>query len=286
MTGTEITKEGDSILEQIKKAADFLEKEKPFIKEIVRFYEKVFSLQHKLDPDITKDYSALKSKSEFPLISKKEFDIDFNNAEILFKKICDLCLGYEIKADTTAKIIKDSIIDKDVSFKPIVQSYLEGNISLPKVILDNSEFNPQVFDFILYNSLKPSIVKSSKIISYDLKEIDQTEHGHCPICGSAPALSLFSKENGSRSLVCNFCWHEWETKRIVCPFCNNNDSKTLGYVALDNEKGIRADYCDKCKKYIKTIDLREYRKDFYLPLELIASIPFDMKMNEEGFKSE
>ncbi|MCD4742885.1 MAG: formate dehydrogenase accessory protein FdhE [Desulfobacteraceae bacterium] len=286
MTGKEIAKENDSILEQIKKAANFLEKEKPFIKEVVRFYEKVFSLQHEFDSDITKDYSVLKSKKDFPLISKKDFDIDFYNAEILFEKICDLCQGSEIQADVTAKIIKESIIDKELSFKSIVQSYLEGNISLPEAILGNSEFNPQVFDFILYNSLKPSIVKSSKIISSYFKEMDQTEQGRCPVCGSAPALSLFSKENGSRSLVCNFCWHEWETKRIVCPFCNNNDSKTLGYVALDNEKGIRADYCDKCKKYIKTIDLREYREDIYLPLELIASIPFDMKMNEEGFKSE
>ncbi|MCK5098149.1 MAG: formate dehydrogenase accessory protein FdhE [Desulfobacteraceae bacterium] len=286
MTGIEFTKENDLVLKQIKKVADLLEKEKPFIKEVVRFYEKVFSLQHELDPDITKDYSTLKDKKDFPLIEKTGFYIDFNNTEILLKKICDLCLGYEINADVTAKIIKDSIDNNDFSFKPIVQSYLKGNLSLPQSIRDNKEFNPQVFDFILYNSLKPSIVKSSKIISSYFKEMDHIEQGRCPVCGSGPALSLFSKENGSRSIVCSFCWHEWETKRISCPFCNNSDSKTIGYVAMETEKGIRADFCNKCKKYIKTIDLREYRKDFYLPLELIASIPFDMKMNEEGFKSE
>ncbi|MCK5312387.1 MAG: formate dehydrogenase accessory protein FdhE [Desulfobacteraceae bacterium] len=286
MPGLKITKENDSVLKQIKKAANFLEKEKPFIKEVVRFYEKVFSLQHELDPDITKDYSSLKNQSDFPLIKRTDFFIDFNNAEILFEKICDLCLGYEINADVTAKIIKDSLRDSNFPFKSIVKSYLEGDLSLPQSISNNKEFNPQVFDFILYNSLKPSIVKSSKIISYDLKETAQTEQGCCPVCGSTPALSLLSKENGSRSLVCGFCWHEWETKRISCPFCHNNDSKTLGYVAMETEKGIRADFCNKCKKYIKTIDLREYREDIYLPLELIASIPFDMKMSEEGFKPE
>ncbi len=286
MSGINITEENDLALEQIKKAANFLVKEKPFIKEVVRFYEKVFSLQHEFDPDITKDYSLLNNKKDFPLIKTTDFFIDFNNAETLFEKICDLCMGYEINADVTAKIIKESLKDSDFSFKSISQSYLEGNLSLPQPIRDNKGFNPQVFDFILYNSLKPSIVKSSKIIAYDLKETDQTGHRRCTVCGSSPALSLFSKENGSRSLVCSFCWHKWEASRISCPFCNNNESETLGYVALDTEKGIRADYCDKCKKYIKTIDLREYREDIYLPLELIASIPFDMKMNEEGFKAE
>ncbi len=286
MSGNNITKENDLALEQIKKVANFLVKEKPFLKEVVSFYEKVFSLQHELDPDITKDYSLLNSKKDFPLIKTTEFFIDFNNGEILFEKICDLCMEYEINADVTAKIIKESLKDSDFSFKSITQSYLAGNLSLPQSVMDNKEFNPQVFDFVLYNSLKPSIVKSSKIIAYDLKKTDQAGHRRCTVCGSSPALSLFSKENGSRSLVCSFCWHEWEVARISCPFCNNNESESLGYVAIDTEKGIRADYCDKCKKYIKTIDLREYRKEIYLPLELIASIPFDMKMNEEGFKAE
>jgi FdhE protein len=286
MTGKEIIKDNDLILEQIKKAANFLAKEKPFIKEVVRFYEKVFSLQHELDPDITKDYSKLKDKKDFPLIKKTDFYIDFNNAAILFGKICDLCLGYEINADVTAKIIKDSIIDSDITFKSIVRNYIKGDLSLPQPVKNNKEFNPQVFDFILYNSLKPSIVKNSNIISSYFKKMGWTENGCCPVCGSTPALSLFAKDNGSRSLVCSFCWHEWETKRISCPFCKNSDNKTMGYVALETEKGIRADFCNKCKKYIKTIDLREYREDIYLPLELIASIPFDMKMTEEGFKSE
>ncbi len=286
MTGTEITKENEIILLQITKAADSLEKEKPFIKDVVRFYEKIFFLQHETDPDITKDYSPFANNKKFPCIERKDFDIDFTSSKKLLKKICDFCAETKINTDTSAKIIIDFIIDGYFSFKSLAQSYLKGDLSIPKSIMDNNDFNFEVFDFVFYNSLKPSIVKSSKIISSYLKKEDQVGHCNCPICNSAPALSLFSKENGTRSLVCSFCWHEWETKRISCPFCNNIDSKTLGYVSLDNEKGIRADYCDKCRKYIKTIDLRDYRNDCYYPLELIASIPFDMKMTEEGFKAE
>ncbi len=286
MAGTKITKDNKSVLYNIAKVANLLEKEKPFLKEVIRFYEKVFSLQHETDPDITKDYSDLKNKKEYPLITRKDFYIDFENSELLFKKICDLCADFEIKADTTAKIIKEYIVDKDFSFQFLAQNYLAKDLSLPETVTGNQEFNYNVFDFILYNSLKPSIVKTSKIISSYFKDQDHSGQRFCPVCASAPSLSLFSKENGSRSLVCSFCWHEWETNRLYCSFCNNSDSTTLGYVALENEKGIRADYCDKCKKYIKTIDLREYRQNIYLPLELIASIPFDMKMTEEGFKAE
>ncbi len=286
MEESDVTKENSMVLIQIKTAADSLVKEKPFLNEVVRFYEKVFTFQHELDPDITKDFSFLRDTKDFPLLEKKDFFIDYENAQFLLKKICALCMTSKIDADATAEIVLDAMEGSGFSLKTIVKGYLEGNMTMPLSIESKGGFNPQVFDFIIYNALKPSIVKSSKIAAYDLKGVDKSRQGRCPVCDNVPGISVFSRENGSRSLICSFCWHEWESTRIFCPFCKNQDSKTLGYVAMEEEKGIRADFCNNCKKYIKTIDLREYRGDFYLPLELIASIPFDMKMNEEGFRAE
>ena len=86
MTGINTTKDTESTLQNIANVANLLEKEKPFLKEIIRFYEKVFSLQHGTDPDITKDYSDLKNKKEYPLINKKDFCVDFDDSEMLFVK--------------------------------------------------------------------------------------------------------------------------------------------------------------------------------------------------------
>ena len=109
-----------------------------------------------------------------------------------------------------------------------------------------------------------------------------TAKGACPVCGSSPGVSLLG-ENGARSLVCGFCWHQWKVERIFCPFCNNRDTKKLGYVRVEGLDGIRGDVCDSCKGVIKTIDLRAYAKEPYLPLELLAAIPLDMRLAQDGY---
>jgi FdhE protein len=108
--------------------------------------------------------------------------------------------------------------------------------------------------------------------------------GYCPICGSAPILSLLEGE-GARSLICSFCWHQWPVKRVNCPFCDNSDSKTLHYLFSDAEKDRRVDLCDKCHKYIKTLDTRQVGRQIYPPLEQIATLHLDVKAREEGFEA-
>ncbi len=279
-------KENDAIIDQIKKAADSIRNDKPFIKDLINFYEKIFILQYMEDPEIDKDYSFLTDQKEFPLLGRKDFGIDFKVSEKLFRGICDICAENKNNPEPSAKSIKNSLDVSDLSFESIVKTYLEDNSPVQHFSKPGQGFNPQLYDFILYNALKPSIVKNSKMISQFVKNTTSMENGRCPVCNSAPALSLISDKDGSRSLVCSFCWHEYKIDDAICPFCKNNESMTLKYIALETEKGIRADYCEKCKKYIKRIDLKEYRKDIYLPFELIASIPFDMEMNKKGFKPE
>ena len=286
MTSKTVTNENNLVVQQIKRAAESLIKEKAFIKDLIRFYERIFLKQFETEHDIKKNYSDLKEKKTFPLIERKDFEIDFKASETLFKKICDICAENKINPDPAAKSIKASLNASDLSFESIVINYLENDAPIPQYTKASPGFNPHLYDFILYNSVKPSIVKCSNIISKNIKKTTALENGRCPICKSAPAISIISKKTGSRSLVCSFCWHEYKTRKSTCPFCKNEDANTLAYISLDTEKGIKADYCERCKKYIKTINLKEYRKDIYLPFELIASIPFDMKMNKDGYQPE
>lgn len=78
--------------------------------------------------------------------------------------------------------------------------------------------------------------------------------GHCPTCGSqASTASLRRTSRGrERFLFCAHCGSQWSYKRIGCPYCGNDDPKTLSVKEIDGEKSARLDVCDKCKSYIKT----------------------------------
>ena len=121
------------------------------------------------------------------------------------------------------------------------------------------------------------------MISVNLDKDIEWDKGYCPVCGSMPELSLF-EENGKRFLICGFCSHKWASKRMYCPFCENSDHETLQYYSIDDEEEYRVDVCEKCKKYIKTIDIKKTTRTIYAPLEIRSTPYIDIKFEEMGYK--
>jgi FdhE protein len=78
---------------------------------------------------------------------------------------------------------------------------------------------------------------------------------YCPTCGSAPAMGqLLGVDPGrQRFLCCGACGTRWRYRRTQCPFCEH-DAQRLSVLAIEGEGGLRVDYCDACKGYLKTYD--------------------------------
>ncbi len=78
---------------------------------------------------------------------------------------------------------------------------------------------------------------------------------YCPTCGSAPAMAqLVGVDTGRmRFLSCGCCGTRWQYTRTGCPFCQS-DSQRLASVAVEGEAGLRIDYCESCRGYLKTYD--------------------------------
>ena len=55
-----------------------------------------------------------------------------------------------------------------------------------------------------------------------------------------------------RLLACGCCSTRWRYRRTGCPFCEPSDDHRLAVVAVDGEGGLRIDYCETCKGYLKT----------------------------------
>lgn len=77
---------------------------------------------------------------------------------------------------------------------------------------------------------------------------------YCPTCGAPPAMAqLVEIDNGRvRLLSCGGCKTRWHYRRTACPFCENEDDTRLGFLVPAGQTGLRIDYCDFCRGYIKT----------------------------------
>jgi FdhE protein len=107
----------------------------------------------------------------------------------------------------------------------------------------------------------------------------------CPTCRGLPiAAILRERGHGSpRSLVCGFCLSEWPALRIVCPSCGETGFDALPVYRAAELVGVRADACDNCGVYIKTIDATAGGAASPL-VDDLASLPLDLWAVERGYR--
>ncbi len=106
----------------------------------------------------------------------------------------------------------------------------------------------------------------------------------CPHCRRKPVAGFLRPQGDGalRSLLCSFCFGEWEFRRILCANCGEEDNEKLPVYAAKQFTYIRVDCCDGCKTYIKTTDLT--KSGLADPLvDEIASAPLDLWALERGY---
>jgi FdhE protein len=85
------------------------------------------------------------------------------------------------------------------------------------------------------------------------RDDDRWLRRYCPVCGSLPAMAhLVGTDPGRRRfLSCGCCDTRWRYGRTACPFCEAKSDR-LASLAIDGEAGLRIDYCESCRGFLKT----------------------------------
>jgi hypothetical protein len=111
-----------------------------------------------------------------------------------------------------------------------------------------------------------------------------TAHSVCPICNSAPLLGILRIEGdgGKRHLLCSFCLHEWEFRRILCPTCGEEAESKLPVYIAEQFPHIRVEACETCRYYLRTIDLT---KDGHANpiVDDLAALPLTLWATEHNY---
>ncbi len=132
-------------------------------------------------------------------------------------------------------------------------------------------------------ALKPFLLAYSRLL---LPEVDQElwRRGYCPICGGSPDFACLDKERGARWLLCSRCDAEWLFQRLECPYCGTQDQNALAYFTDDREL-YRLYVCERCRYYLKAIDLRQAESEVLLPLERWLTLDMDAQAQKDGYSS-
>lgn len=79
----------------------------------------------------------------------------------------------------------------------------------------------------------------------------------CPICGGLPQMAVLKPEGegASRSLLCSVCLCEWPFRRVICPWCSEEDKERLPRYLSEEWNYVHVEACETCKHYLKAVDL-------------------------------
>ena len=92
---------------------------------------------------------------------------------------------------------------------------------------------------------------------------------------------LVAEEHGRlRLLSCGCCGTRWRYGRTMCPFCEA-DTQRLSVVTVEGEGGLRIDYCDGCRGYLKTYN---GQADEHVLLADWTSLHLDIVARDRGLK--
>jgi len=143
--------------------------------------------------------------------------------------------------------------------------------------------DPGLLTFVFSTSLRPFLRARAEDLAPFVDD-SAWYRRHCPICGGQPDMAALEKDSGRRRLLCSRCDNEWTFRRLGCAFCANEDPAKLAYYPTDDDV-YRLTVCEQCRRYLKTIDLREAAGERYLAAERILTVSLDAAAEEAGYRS-
>ena len=261
----------------------------------LQFYEEIIAAKSafkskrqkgiKIDDELIKK----RTKEGKHLLDIEKMEIDEKLFNELSQDFFPILKKYETFDDVELQDLEQK--KEKIGLEKLVRSVLVRDSENLKSIAQEHNLNPDLLLFFGLNLGRSFL----ELYAQKLKEkIDQENwlKGSCPVCGNFPAMEKLRREDGKKVLWCGFCGTEWFFKRIMCPFCENEEHNSLRYFFTEGdsspaENPFRVDVCDKCKRYIKTIDERKMleseKTDF--PSDSITTLYLDFLAQNDGYQS-
>ena len=212
-------------------------------------------------------------------IGRLGFPIDVDDSIGLFTDLCRLGAAANPHFAAAVEKIKQVISSGEMNLHTMLQQGVDEGV-IAQAAVDH-HLDARALSFLVTNSIRPSIDLSREQLVVGFQP-DTWRKTCCPVCGSAPTLSLLKGDPVFRFSLCSHCGCQWPVDRLSCSSCGNRNPDTRSYFQPEDETSSRIDLCDECRRYIKTIDMRRLKSPDPV-LEDLASLHLDLVAVEKGY---
>ncbi len=276
------------MLDKLGEKIDQLIQQKPMYQEALLVYRELLGFLDEIQPVITYDAGdasvrEIKTREGFPLFSRGDLPIDHEGAILLFQRLLEHLASTKRKDKDALEQALNRVQGEPTWVRDVIGAVLSGDEGRITTMSQEVSLSPVVAKFLAHMALKPSM-RSLRESSAEVIQGYTWNYGYCPLCGSPSNMAYLSDE-GKRFLHCELCGYEWHYPRLKCPFCGEERAKELGYFTSEEDEGYRVDFCKKCKRYIKTLDMRLIGFPAPLELENLITLHLDVLAQKQGLKA-
>jgi FdhE protein len=222
---------------------------------------------------------AKKLSGGLPLLDFTRVNFDYAPAKEYFLRLLEIA---EKRVPGETKEFVRQIKEGELDFADVIRNSFDPSCE-EELAPDVDDDTFDLIELFVEESLRPALEHFAEQYG-DVIARSGWGEGYCPICGKEPKIGELKDDGDQRLLFCNQCGLEWSYDRIKCPFCGNEEQKTLAYFTVEGEERYRVDVCNVCKRYVKMVDSTDAVKKANLDVEDIATLHLDMLAAEEGYE--
>lgn len=270
---------GSKILKKLEEQ----EKKEGALPPLLQFYGKLLIIQSEAEQqigtlDLKLSGEAIKERIRqgLPLLTLDELEFDWTLLRGLFKEVAALFAEFpELFGQAPENL--NRLKAEDILTREMGKAWFEGTNFTVTENIDKG-----LLEDIIHVTINPVMTSYSQAL---IQSVDQERWRRrvCPVCGGKPDFAFLKKETGARWLLCSRCDAEWLFQRLECPYCGTTDQDDLAYYPDESGK-YRLYVCEKCKRYLKAIDLRKTESEILLPLERLMTLDMDTQARKYGYR--
>lgn len=195
-----------------------------------------------------------------PLLEFSQIAFDWNDVRLLTRQVTDVLRRHEVVDAPTATALH--AVGRSPSLPDVMKAWFEH-----QPIMD-----VEMLGEVLQWSARPYLQRTAEVLQQRVSLEGWTQR-ICPVCSAEPDFSVITM-TGERQLVCGRCHVRWHFNPIACPYCGNDDRRTIKSMATPD--GIyRVMICAPCGRYIKALDTRKSSRPLLPYADVIATLPLD-----------
>jgi FdhE protein len=230
---------------------------------------------------IPSGHQAERIAGGFPLIAPELMEVDERRAGPFLSAVIDAVTPLVKEGGAELDTLREAVAGGRFSLRPLLVGCLARDRRIVEERAQALGISAPLLEFALEPLLKTALESFAEGVPMAL--VEGWQEGYCPICGSRAGMSELTGDEGKRQLSCSTCFYKWPFQRMKCPYCGNDDPRSLSYF-LAGEGPTRVDVCRKCSRYVKTRDTRLGHDRVPLDAEDLATLHLDLAATKQGFE--